>query len=225
MDEKTARHDNSVPEPRTDRTRIRRHPDRAVPDRIEEFLRAGLIAHIAYVEDGEPRTVPFFYHYEDGHIYLHGSAGSGTLRTLEDGRPVAVSVALLDDLVASKTAPDHSANYRSVVVFGRCHRVSDLTRKRRILDATTERYFPGRHTPQDYAPATDDDLTRMELIAIEIEEAQAKARSGGPMGPADSDPKAPGSAFVRPIRVRTVRASASVGRAFDGRGRGFGGTA
>ncbi|HEX7591188.1 MAG TPA: hypothetical protein VF375_04485 [Candidatus Limnocylindrales bacterium] len=27
--------------PRTDRTRIRRHADRAVPDRIEEFLQAG----------------------------------------------------------------------------------------------------------------------------------------------------------------------------------------
>jgi hypothetical protein len=204
MEEKTGRHDYSVPEPRTDRTRIRRHPDRAVPDRIEEFLRAGLIAHIAYVEGGEPRTVPFFYHYEDGHIYVHGSAGTGTLRTLEDGRPVAVSVALLDDLVASKTAPDHSANYRSVVVFGRCHRISDLTRKRRILDATTERYFPGRHTPQDYSPATDDDLTRMELIAIEIEEAQAKAREDGPMGPNDDDPNAHGTAFVASVRIRPV---------------------
>ncbi len=199
MDEKTGRHDYTVPAPHTDRTRVHRHPERAIPDRIEEFLRAGLIAHIAYIEGGEPRTVPFFYHYEDGRIYVHGSADTGTLRTLEDGRPVAVSVALLDDLVASKTASNHSANYRSVVAFGRCQRISDLTRKRRILDATTERYFPGRHTPQDYAPATDDDLTRMELIAIEIEEAQAKAREDGPMGPNDDDPNAPGSAFVRPV--------------------------
>lgn len=199
MDDKTARHDYPVPQPHTDRTRIRRHADRAVPDRIEEFLRAGMIAHVACVEGGEPRTVPFFYHYEAGHIYIHGSAGSGTLRMLEDGRPVAVSIAMLDDLVASKTAPDHSANYRSVVVYGRCHRVSDVGKKRRILDATTERYFPGRHSPADYVPATDDDLTRMELVAIEIEEAQAKARTGGPMGPTDDDPSAPGTAFVRPV--------------------------
>jgi nitroimidazol reductase NimA-like FMN-containing flavoprotein (pyridoxamine 5'-phosphate oxidase superfamily) len=199
MDDKTARHDYPVPEPHTDRTLIRRHPDRAVPDRIEEFLRAGLVAHVAYVEGGEPRTIPFFYLYEAGHIYIHGSPGNGTLRGLEDGRPVAVSVALLDGLVASKTGPNHSANYRSVVVFGRCHRVSDLTRKRRILEATTERYFPGRHPEQDYEPASDDDLTRMELLAIEIEEAQAKTRSGGPMGPTDDDADAPGSAFVRPV--------------------------
>jgi len=93
MDDKTARHDYTVPKPHTDRTRIRRHSDRAVPDRIEEFLRAGLVAHVAYVDGGEPRTIPFFYHYEAGHVYIHGSAGNGTLRALEDGRPVAVSIA------------------------------------------------------------------------------------------------------------------------------------
>ena len=199
MDDKTARHDYPVPEPHTERTRMRRHPDRAVPDSIEEFLRAGLVAHVAYVEAGEPRTLPFFYHYEAGHIYIHGSAGNGTLRGIEDGRPVAVSIAMLDGLVASKTAANHSANYRSVVVYGRSHRISDLAKKRRILDATTARYFPGRLTPTDYEPATDDDLTRMELIAIEIEEAQAKTRTGGPMGPTDDDPNAPGTAFVRPV--------------------------
>lgn len=199
MDEKTARHDYPVPQPHTDRTRIRRHADRAVPDSIEEFLRAGLVAHVAYVEAGEPRTVPFFYHYEAGHIYVHGSPGNGTLRGIEGGRSVAVSIAMLDGLVASKTAPNHSGNYRSVVVFGRCHRISDLARKRRVLEATTERYFPDRHAGQDYEPATDDDLTKMELVAIEIEEAQAKARSGGSMGPTDDDPTAFGTAFVRPL--------------------------
>ena len=39
----------------------------------------------------------------------------------------------------------------------------------------------------------------MELIAIEIEEAQAKARKGGPMGPNDDDSNAPGTAFVTPV--------------------------
>jgi uncharacterized protein len=199
MEEKTAHHDYPVPQPRTERTRIRRHADRAVPDSIEDFLRAGLIAHVAYVEGGEPRTVPFFYHYESGHLYIHGSAGNGTLRSIEDGRPVAVSIAVLDALVASKTAPDHSANYRSVVFFGRGHRVSDLARKRRILEATTDHYFPGRSTPADYVPATDDSLIKMDLVAIEIEEAQAKTRTGGPLGPTDADDGAPGTAFVRPV--------------------------
>ena len=36
------------------RTRIRRHPERAVPEQAEEFLRAGRIAHVAHTVDGQP---------------------------------------------------------------------------------------------------------------------------------------------------------------------------
>ncbi len=198
MDNQSAQ-PTSGPTPHTDRTRIRRHPERGVPERIEEFLRAGLIAHVGYVDDGEPRIIPFLYHYEAGHLYLHGSPGSGTLRLLRDGRPVTISVALIDALVASKTEPNHSANYRSAIVFGRGHRVVELEKKRRVMRALADRYFPGRHAPEDFAPATDDDLIRMEMVAIEIEEAQAKFRTGDATGPTDSDPNAPGTTFVRPI--------------------------
>jgi nitroimidazol reductase NimA-like FMN-containing flavoprotein (pyridoxamine 5'-phosphate oxidase superfamily) len=183
MDETTARR---APAPRTERTRIRRHADRAVPGRIEEFLRAGRVAHVACVDEGEPRIIPFLYHYEAGLLFLHGSPGNATLR-------------LIDGLVASKTEPDHSANYRSVALYGRGRQIEDVAEKRRVLRLLLERYFPERHSPEDFSAATDEDLVRMELIAIEIDEAQAKAREGGPMGPKDSDPKAAGSAFVRPI--------------------------
>jgi nitroimidazol reductase NimA-like FMN-containing flavoprotein (pyridoxamine 5'-phosphate oxidase superfamily) len=203
MDDTTAiseaAHPSGPPSPRTDRTRIRRHADRAVPDRIEEFLRNGSIAHVACVEDGEPRLVPFLYHYEAGHIYLHGSPGNATLRYLRDGRTVAVAVTQLVDLIASKTASDHSANYRSVVAYGRGRQILDLAEKRRILDDMTGRYFPGRTAPADYAPATGEDLVKMELTDVVIDEASAKMRAGGPMGPHDSDPDYSGSAFTRPV--------------------------
>jgi len=170
-----------------------------VPDRIEEFLRTGSIAHVACVKDGEPRVIPFLYHYEAGHIYVHGSPGNATLRLLRDGRSVAVAISRLVALVASKTASGHSANYRSVIAYGRGRQIADVAEKRRILEAMTARYFPDRATPNDYAPATDDDLIRMELADIEIDEASAKMRDAGPAGPHDSEPDFPGSAFVRPI--------------------------
>ena len=199
MEKKTAPTGYSIPEPRTDRARVRRHADRAVPERIEEFLRAGLIAHVACIEEGEPRLVPFLYHYEAGYIYIHGSPGNATLRLLRDGRSVSVAVTQLVDLIASKTAPDHSANYRSVIAFGHGRQITDVAEKRRILDEMTAVYFPGRTTPADYAAATDDDLAKMELTAIEIDEASAKMREGDPAGPHDSDPDFPGSAFVKPV--------------------------
>lgn len=198
MDDATAGDDYIVPAPRTNRTRIRRHADRAVPDRVEEFLRTGLIAHVAYIEDGEPRLIPFLYHYEAGHIYLHGSPGSTTLRLLQDGRPVVVAVTRVDDLVASKTAPDHSANYRSVIAYGRGREIAEIGEKRRVLDAMTDRYFPGRSPHRDYSPAADEDLARIQLTDIAVEEASAKMRQGGPQGPRDAEPDYPGSAYVRP---------------------------
>jgi hypothetical protein len=189
----------AVPGPRTDRTRIRRHADRAVPERVEEFLMAGQIAHVACVEDGEPRVIPFLYHYEAGHIYIHGSPGNATLRLLRDGRSVAVTVTKLTGLVASKSASMHTANYRSVVAYGRGREIDDIAERRRVLDAMTARYFPGRAVSTDYEPATDDDLERMDLIDIAIDEASAKMRDDGPPGPHDAEPDFPGSAFIAPV--------------------------
>ncbi len=165
-----------TPAPRTSRTSIVRHSDRAVPERIEEFLRAGQIAQVAYVEDGEPRVIPFLYHYEAGHLYLHGSREEGTLARLRDGRPVAIGVATIDSLVPSDYEPSHSANYRSAIAYGHGRSVTGMEEKRRIMRSLLERYFEGRQTPGDYAPASDEDLERMELIDVEIDEAQAKAR-------------------------------------------------
>jgi nitroimidazol reductase NimA-like FMN-containing flavoprotein (pyridoxamine 5'-phosphate oxidase superfamily) len=187
-----------IPGPVTERTRIRRHADRAVPGRIEEFLRDGRVAHVALVLNGGPRVIPFLYHYETGHIYVHGSPANATLAMLSDGREASVVVTTLVELVASKTASNHTANYRSVVAYGHGRRVEDLAEKRRVLDAMTDRYFPGRKTPADYAPAAEDDLRRMELIDIAIDEASAKMRDMGPMGTGDSDPQVPGSAFTIP---------------------------
>jgi nitroimidazol reductase NimA-like FMN-containing flavoprotein (pyridoxamine 5'-phosphate oxidase superfamily) len=187
-----------VPAPRTDRTRIRRHADRAVPERIEEFLLRGGVAHVALVDGGEPRLIPFLYHYEAGHIYLHGSPGNATLRLLRDGRSVVVAVTSLVDLIASKTAADHSANYRSVVAYGRGRQIADVAEKRRVLEAMTVRYFPGRGPGRDYAAASDEDLAGMELTDVEVDEASAKMRDAGPLGPHDGDTDFPGSAFVKP---------------------------
>ena len=170
-----------------------------MPDRIEEFLRTGMIAHVACVQNGEPRLIPFLYHYETGHIFIHGSPGNATLALLRDGRAVVVAVTQIVDLIASKTAAGHSANYRSVIAYGRGRQIADVAEKRRVLEAMTARYFPGRAAATDYAPATEEDLVGMQLTDISIDEASAKMRDAGPTGAHDAEPDFPGSAFVRPI--------------------------
>jgi nitroimidazol reductase NimA-like FMN-containing flavoprotein (pyridoxamine 5'-phosphate oxidase superfamily) len=178
------------------RTRIQRHPERAVPEHAEEILRAGRVAHVAFAVDGQPFVLPLLYHYEDGRLYLHGAPASRTIATLRAGAPVCVEVTLLDGLVASRMAKYHSANYRSVVVFGRAERVDDIQTKRAILERMTGRYFRGRTAGVDYKPARLGDLRGVDLLSVAVEELSAKSRTGPPAGPTDAAPEAPGSRFV-----------------------------
>jgi nitroimidazol reductase NimA-like FMN-containing flavoprotein (pyridoxamine 5'-phosphate oxidase superfamily) len=191
----------SIPGPRTDRTRIHSHSERAVPDRVEEFLRAGLVAHVGFIDEDQPRILPFLYLYENGRVYIHGSPGSPGLQLVGDGRPVTLSVAMIDEMVASKTEAGQSANYRSAIVYGHGRLVDVVEEKRPIMRRMAARYFPERETPRDFAPATDRDLERMQLVEITIYEASAKARSGPSLMAHDLDPDFPGTAYVRPVEL------------------------
>lgn len=183
----------------TTRTRIRRHPERAVPERAEDILRTGRVAHVGFAVDGQPFVLPFIYHYEAGAIYLHGAPASRTIKALHAGTPVCVEVTLLDGLVASREAKSHSANYRSVVVFGTASPVTDERTMRRVFERMTSHYFPGRTAGTDYEPARSRDFKAVELLVVTIEEQNAKARSGPPRGEHDDDDEAPGSCFVLPL--------------------------
>ncbi len=178
------------------RSRIRRHPERAVAGQAEAILRAGRIAHVAFAVDGQPYVIPFGYYYEDGAVYLHGAPASRALKQLIAGTPVAIEVTLLDGLVASRDARNHSMNYRSVVVYGRAELVEDEGEQRAIFERMTDHFFPGRTPDRDYAAASRKDLRSVRLVAVRVDELSAKARSGGPKGPCDDDADVPGSAYV-----------------------------
>ncbi len=184
------------------RSQVRRHPERAVPDEAAEIFAAGLVAHVGFVEDGEPVVIPMSYHYDPSvpdHLYLHGSRDSRLLRVLASGAPVCIAVTVVDGLVYSRTAFNHSMNYRSVVAFGRGRVIEDADEQVACFAAMTQRYFPGRTLGRDYAPPTPQQLAATVLVDVRIEEWSAKARRGGPRGPYDADPDAPGTAGVAPV--------------------------
>jgi nitroimidazol reductase NimA-like FMN-containing flavoprotein (pyridoxamine 5'-phosphate oxidase superfamily) len=181
------------------RAEIQRHPERSAPDRAAEFLAAGRIAHLALVEGGQPMAIPFGYHFDasrPGRLYLHGSPASRALRVAASGVPVSVTVTILDGLVYSKTALNHSINYRSVVSFGRGRQVTDHQTQQEIYAGMVARYFPERTVGRDYAAATTAQLNSTLLVEIQIEESSAKTRTGGPTGPLDQDAQAPGTCGV-----------------------------
>lgn len=185
------------------RARIRRHADRAVPEETAEILTRGVVAHIAFCEDGQPFVIPLAYAYdpaEPTHLYLHGSQASRALRHLASGAPVCVTVTLLDGLVYSRSAMYHSMNYRSAVCFGRARRITREAEKAEVFEGMTRRYFPGRTLGRDYEAATSAQLRATALVDVEIEEWSAKARRGGPKGPRDTEDDAPGNRGVIELR-------------------------
>src|SRR5437867_8675550 len=183
--------------PITTRSRapLQRHAERAVPEEAQAILGAGLVAHVAFVERGQPYVIPMAYHYDrtmPGTLYLHGGHASRLLRHLASGGPAAIAVTLVDGLVFSRTALYHSVNYRSVVCFAHATLPLDGEVAARVLEAMIARYFPGRTAGRDYAAPTREHLDATGVVALEIEEWSAKASRGGPLGLLAHDPDAPG---------------------------------
>ncbi len=180
-------------------TKIRQHPERAVPGRAQEFLASGQVAHVGFEFDGRPYVIPMLYEYSSkrpNRIFLHGGPSSRVLDALAAGIPACATVTQLDGLVYSRDAKYHSANYRSVMCFGRGRLLQDEDEKRQIFEEMTLRYFPGRTAGRDYIPAPPAHLRTTMVIELVIEEMSAKMREGGPRGPSDEDDNALGTRGV-----------------------------
>jgi hypothetical protein len=184
------------------RSTIRTHADRSVPEETAKILAEGHVAHVGFVQDGQPFVIPLGYQFSaetPDRIYFHGSLGSRAMRHMATGAPVCVTVTLLNGLVYSRTALNHSMNYRSAVCFGRGRQVMDSAVQRTVYEAMVRRYFPDRTEGRDYAAPTAAHLESTTLIEVEIEEASAKMREGGPLGPLDAIEGAPGTCGVVPV--------------------------
>ena len=164
----------------THRSKVKRLHERGRYDEESVFviLDAGILAHIGYVIDGQPYVTPTAYWRRGRTLYWHGSSASRMLRTQKVGIPVCVTVSLLDGLVVARSGFHHSVNYRAVMAFGRARFVEDAKEKEAELDYFIERIYPGRVAT--LRPVNQQELKGTTLIAMEIEEASAKVRTGEP---------------------------------------------
>lgn len=188
---------------RTARTTATRARDRMTYDRDAAFsvLDEAWTCHLAFVVDGEPRVLPTLHVRVDDTLYLHGSTGSRPLLAArgDAGLPVCVAVTLLDGLVYGRSQFHHSANYRSVVVHGDAHLVTDEEEKRRVLTALVERTGTGRS--QDSRPPSRKELAETSVLAVPLVEVSVRARTGG-VKDEPEDLALPYWAGVVPLRVQ-----------------------
>ncbi len=166
--------------PVTDRTRVRRLPKRGHYefDTIRAILDEALLCHVGFVVEGAPVVIPTIHWRHGDLLYFHGSAASRMLRSLKDGVDACVTVTLLDGLVLARSAFHHSMNYRSVVVFGKAREVGE-DEKIAALDGLVEHVVRGRSA--EIRPPNQKELRQTLVLALPIDEASAKIRTGGPI--------------------------------------------
>ena len=181
------------------RTEVRRLPERGVYDAeaINTILDEALICHVGFVADeGYPVVIPTIHARSGATLYLHGSPASRMLRTVKQGADVCVTVTLVDGLVLARSVFHHSMNYRSVVIFGQAREVTDAAEKLRALEVITEHVAHGRWA--DARHPNDKEFAGTSVVALEIDESSAKARTGPP-GDDDEDYDLPIWAGVVPV--------------------------
>ncbi len=184
----------------SERTVTRRKPERGSGDRsaAHAILDEALHCQVAFV-DGGPTVIPMLHARVGDELFLHGSPASRLIRTLSGGAEVCVSVTILDGLVLARSAFNSSANYRSVVVFGKARAVPDLGERRTALDAFTDKLLPGRR--EHLRPMTDKEVRATSVLCIPLDEFSVKSRSGPP-GDHEDDPDFAGWAGVIPLAIR-----------------------
>lgn len=182
------------------RTTVRRHPERGVYGRaeIDAILDEALFCHVGFVAEGRPFVIPTIHARAGDLLYLHGSPASRMLRTLAGGIDVCVTVTILDGLVLARSVYNHSMNYRSVVVLGNAQPVEDRDEKLAALEAIVEHVAAGRS--QDARPPSDKELAGTHVLALTLDEASAKVRTGPPKD-FDDDLSLPIWAGVVPLEL------------------------
>ena len=163
--------------PQTGLTRHRRLREQGSLDRadLEAILDAGFVCHLGVVVEGRPLGVPTVYGRDERQLYLHGSVAS---RSLAGGTPVCVTVTHVDGLVLARSVFEHGVNYRSAMIHGEARAVTDPEEKLEGLRRLTEHATPAQWS---YARRPNrKELAATTLLALSLEEASVKIRTGPP---------------------------------------------
>ena len=172
--------DAAAPTYRVDQlNRLKRRADRAHYDHetVHRLLDSAALAHVSYIVDGWPLCTPTLFWREGSRIYWHGSNSSRMLKNLSQGEPVCITVTHFDSLVLARCGFNHSAGYRSAMVFGHAVLVDDLAEKRRALRMMVDRFFPNRTA--GLRQSSEQEVNATTVLAMDIERASAEIRAKG----------------------------------------------
>lgn len=158
----------------------RGHYDR---ETVFSIIDLGLVAHVGFVDQGRPVVMPMLCARIGETLYLHGARATRFFKRIGDTVPVCITVTHVDGIVVARCAFNHSINYRSAVVHGNARQITDEAELDAALVAVTDHLLPGRW--DEVREMTEKERAATAVLAVDIETASAKIRSGPPI---DDDP-------------------------------------
>lgn len=138
---------------------------------IREFLRTGLIGHLAHSRDHQPFITPTNFWFDEArHQIIFHSNIVGRLRANLEANPQAcLEVSETGRFLPANTALEFSLQYRSVLVFGTVRILADDAEKTETLNGLLKKYFPRLTPGKEYRPITAQELARTTVYALRIE--------------------------------------------------------
>eukprot|EP01084_Bolivina_argentea_P256292 431445_1 len=128
----------------------------------------------------QPCVIPTLFGRKDDYIYIHGSSISRMLRSLTycDKVPLCITVASFQAFVLAKSAFHHSANYKSVVIYGNGSLIQNKQDKIDALTIISEHILPNRW---EYTRLPSNaELLQTTVLRIKMEYVSGKIRNGPP---------------------------------------------
>ena len=166
-------------------------------DAVHSVVDAGLVAQVAFVQDGKAAVVPMIYGRDGERLFLHGARKARVIRMLEENDEACVNITLVDGLVLARSAFNSSFQYRSATLFGKPTLVENHDDKIAAMHIISEHVMPGRW--DELRAPLENEVKMTGVIAFDIEHASAKISASGP-NDEDFDYDTPIWAGVLPLR-------------------------
>ena len=184
--------------PKTKLNQIQRLSKRGQYDKATVFsiVDEALICHVGFTSEGQTFVIPTIHARVGDTLYFHGAVVNRMLKHVQEGNRVCITVTLVDGIVFARSVFHHSMNYRSAMIFGKGRVVDTDEEKEKAFFAITEHVAKGRWDEARKPNAKEKNGTL--VVAVEIETASAKIRTGPPLDDED-DYTLPVWAGVLPI--------------------------
>lgn len=145
-------------------------------DWIRSFLQEAKVGHIATSWDGQPFITPstFWFDEKNQRIIFHSNLAGRIRANIERNPKVCLEASEMGKLLPSNVALEFSLQYRSMVVFGTAHILTDPEEARYVLYNLIKKYFPTMTAGKEFREITDKELRATTIYAIQIESWSGK---------------------------------------------------